>query len=32
MHFTSAPEGYAWSNVSMQKFLDTPQNNDSITE
>jgi hypothetical protein len=31
MPFTTAPEGYAWSNVSMQKFLDTPQNNGSIT-
>jgi hypothetical protein len=27
----SAPEGYAWSNVSMKKFLDTPQNDGSIT-
>jgi hypothetical protein len=32
MSFTSAPKYYDWSNVSMQKFLDTPQNNGSITE
>jgi hypothetical protein len=30
MSFTSAPKGYAWSNVSMRTFLDTPQNDDSI--
>ena len=31
MSFNSAPKGYAWSNVSMKQFLDTPQNDGSIT-